>query len=650
MAWYTPSGAPANQSSLTSASMRAEFALIQTNISNKLPTYTGNGSKAIFVNSGGTALEAVTAATARTNLGLVIGTNVQAWGADLDALDALSSTGIAVRTASNTWAQRTITAPAAGISIADGNGVSGNPTLSLANDLLALEGLSSTGIAVRTTTDTWAQRTITGTSAEITVTNGNGVSGNPTLSLPTALTFTGKTVTGGTFSSPVINTGTVGTSLNPTSDDGAALGSASASWSDLFLASGALLNFANGNAVVTHSSGILTVSTGDLRVTTAGTNSASAVTVGGTQTLTSKTLTSPTINGGALSGTFSGAHTKSGILTLTASGSASNSALKLVSTEPSIGWNNTNAAADNKQWDMEIASLTLVGRVINDAGSVAANWITVTRSGATITSVNFPNGALQAGGVAVPTISSTSTLTNKTIALGSNTVSGTMAQFDTACTDGNFVYQSQALGTPASGTLTNCTGLPQAGTVGLTTADSPQFTGINLGHASDTTLARVSAGIISIEGEAVFTGAAKVKTANTTVTSATTGTTLTDDPHLAGFSLQAGTYLIDGRLTVDNESDTPDFKHTFQLVSGTVSDSQIHIESFESAPAASVSGAYSSSYAHAITGGIGRLLLMSGYIVVSAAAVIDFQWAQNVSSSDDAILLEGSYIKFTRIS
>lgn len=32
-----------------------------------------------------------------------------------------------------------------------------------------------------------------------------------------------------------------------------------------------------------------------------------------------------------------------------------------------------------------------------------------------------------------------------------------MAQFDTAVSDGNIVYQGQALGTPSSGTLTNCT-------------------------------------------------------------------------------------------------------------------------------------------------------------------------------------------------
>lgn len=91
------------------------------------------------------------------------------------------------------------------------------------------------------------------------------------------------------------NTLTVNTNLVPDANDGAGLGTSSASFSDLFLASGALLNFANGNAVVTHSSGILTVSTGDLRVTTAGTNAASVVTVGGTQTLTGKTLTSPTL-------------------------------------------------------------------------------------------------------------------------------------------------------------------------------------------------------------------------------------------------------------------------------------------------------------------------------------------------------------------
>jgi len=58
--------------------------------------------------------------------------------------------------------------------------------------------------------------------------------------------------------------------------------------------------------------------------------------------------------------------------------------------------------------------------------------------------------------------SATDTLTNKTINLASNTLSGTTAQFDAACSDGNFVYNGGALGTPASGVLTNCTALPPA--------------------------------------------------------------------------------------------------------------------------------------------------------------------------------------------
>jgi len=73
--------------------------------------------------------------------------------------------------------------------------------------------------------------------------------------------------------------------------------------------------------------------------------------------------------------------------------------------------------------------------------------------------------------------SSSTTLTNKTLALGSNTVTGTIAQFNSALTDGDFAtlagsetltnktltsptLTTPVLGTPSSGTLTNCSGLP----------------------------------------------------------------------------------------------------------------------------------------------------------------------------------------------
>jgi len=91
-------------------------------------------------------------------------------------------------------------------------------------------------------------------------------------------------------------------SVLPASNDGAALGNGTTAFSDLFLASGGVVNFANGDWIGTHSTGIFTVGTGDLRVTTAGTNTASVVTVGGTQTLTSKSLTTPTVTTANLSG------------------------------------------------------------------------------------------------------------------------------------------------------------------------------------------------------------------------------------------------------------------------------------------------------------------------------------------------------------
>lgn len=77
--FYNASGAPATSANLTSATMRSEFTAIDDAF-DKLPTMTANGDGCIFVNSAGTALVAKTAAQARTLLGLVIGTDVQAAG------------------------------------------------------------------------------------------------------------------------------------------------------------------------------------------------------------------------------------------------------------------------------------------------------------------------------------------------------------------------------------------------------------------------------------------------------------------------------------------------------------------------------------------------------------------------------------------
>jgi hypothetical protein len=127
------------------------------------------------VAEGGTG--AGTAAAARSNL------SAQMSDPDLTAVAGLSGTCIAVRTAADTWAQRTLTGPANGLAITNPAGIAGNPTISLSNDLAALEGLGGTGLAVRTAADTWAQRSLTAPAAGLTITNPGGVAGNITFAL-----------------------------------------------------------------------------------------------------------------------------------------------------------------------------------------------------------------------------------------------------------------------------------------------------------------------------------------------------------------------------------------------------------------------------------------------------------------------------------
>ena len=93
--------------------------------------------------------------------------------------------------------------------------------------------------------------------------------------------------------------------------------------------------------------------------------------------------------------------------------------------------------------------------------------------------------------------------------------------------------------------------------IGVGTGDSPQFTGIELGHASDTTIVRSGSGDITIEGNAVY------RAGGTDVAVADGGTgvgTLTDGGVLLGSGTNAITamsVLSDGEMIVGDGSGDP---------------------------------------------------------------------------------------------
>ena len=93
--------------------------------------------------------------------------------------------------------------------------------------------------------------------------------------------------------------------------------------------------------------------------------------------------------------------------------------------------------------------------------------------------------------------------------------------------------------------------------IGVGTGDSPEFTGVNVGHASDTTVTRASSGDLNVEGNIVY------RAGGTDVPVADGGTgvsTLTDGGVLLGNGtgdIQAMAVLADGEMIVGDGTTDP---------------------------------------------------------------------------------------------
>lgn len=167
--------------------------------------------------------------------------------------------------------------------------------------------------------------------------------------------------------------------------------------------------------------------------------------------------------------------------------------------------------------DLEVTN-AIAGSVTGNAGTVST--ITGLAPDTATTQATQPNITSAANLVTVGTLTGGATGAGFTVALGTSTITGILTsanggtgngftKFSGATTaektytlpDANatILYSGGSLGTPSGGTATNITGLPLTGLVDDTSTALGVGT-LELGHASDTTLARVSAGVISVEG------------------------------------------------------------------------------------------------------------------------------------------------------
>jgi hypothetical protein len=161
--------------------------------------------------------------------------NISTTGALLSLVN--SGTGFQVKTSSTSITGRSIAVSGTGLAISNGDGIAGNPTITLAGQVLNLANASFSGFMVLTSAGAITSTTLVGTANQIGITNTNGV-GNPVFSIADDAVFPGT----GAVTLPVGTTGqrpagVIG-KMRYNSTDGAYEGYSAGAWRQFSLSGG----------------------------------------------------------------------------------------------------------------------------------------------------------------------------------------------------------------------------------------------------------------------------------------------------------------------------------------------------------------------------------------------------------------------------
>jgi hypothetical protein len=327
-----------------------------------------------------------------------------------------SPTGIQVKTGANTLTGRSL-AVGGGLSVTNPDGVSGNPTVNLGTLLSSFASLTGTGV-LAIQSGLVAKVNIVGVASQTSVTNGDG-SADVTVGLASNAVFPGAgsvTVPVGTTGQRVTNTG----AFRYNSDLQQFEGYSSTGWNQFSL-TGGVTSFSGGATGLlpnTATTGAVTL-TGTLVPANGGTGATSLtgyVYGNGTATMTA----SPTIPTSDLSGTVSNAQLANSAITINGSsvslgGSTTITAVTTgtltIGTGLSGGSFNGSSAV-TIAIDSTVATLTgtqtLTNKTISGSNNTLSN---IGNSSLTNSSVTFNGSTVALGSSATITASTTSALT-----------------------------------------------------------------------------------------------------------------------------------------------------------------------------------------------------------------------------------------------